>query len=147
MFQVLRNKAKAVKRLNEKQLLKLLFLDRAIKNLIIEYNTDNQLYEQGIDADGESLGEYSLKTIAIKISKGQPTDRVPLKDTGDFYKSFRVVAGKDSFEITANTVKDDSDLIETYGESIIGLTDESKAELIFNLLPLLIHEAKKKLEI
>jgi len=35
-------------------------------DLIIELNTKNQLYDKGINAKGDSIGDYSLYTKAIK---------------------------------------------------------------------------------
>ena len=48
----------------------------------------DQLFTTGEDGDGVSLGNYSPITIKIKKRKGQPTDRITLKDTGAFYDSY-----------------------------------------------------------
>lgn len=95
-------------------------------DLIIELNTKKQLYDRGINSKGESIGDYSLYTKAIKDEKGQIFDHVTLNDTGKFYESFKVyVNSQKDFVITADTIKDTSDLIVDWGREILGLTDES----------------------
>ena len=94
---------------------------------IIDLNTNAQLYEKGIRADGTSLGEYTKNTIAIKEGKGQETGHVTLRDTGDFYASFKVKDTGEEVIITADTQKPDVDLADKYGENILGLTPESLA--------------------
>lgn len=104
------------------------------KSLVIDLNTEKQLYDRGIDSSGRSLasigGGYSPVTIDIKRSKGQPTDRVTLKDTGDFYKTFNVIVERGKVTITADAIKEDTDLIKEWGDDIIGLTDESMGIII-----------------
>jgi hypothetical protein len=104
------------------------------KRLIISLNTEglptSQLYQLGEDSTGRSLGEYSPFTVREKRRKGQPTDRVTLKDTGEFYMSFQVIPFRGGFEITADAEKDDKDLRDVYGEDIIGLNDENLQILI-----------------
>lgn len=136
-----------------KQLLRLLFLDADIQELVIELNTQNQLFEKGIDSEGVSLdsigGGYAPATVFIKTNErtpSQPVDRITLKDTGEFYESFRVLPQSDGILITAETLKDGKDLQIRWGADILGLTEESKKMLIFNLIPLLINEAKKKIK-
>lgn len=95
-------------------------------DLIIELNTKKQLYDRGINSKGESIGDYSLYTKAIKDEKGQIFDHVTLNDTGKFYESFKVyINSQKDFVITADTIKDTSDLIVDWGREILGLTDES----------------------
>lgn len=95
-------------------------------DLIIELNTKNQLYDRGINSKGESIGDYSLYTKAIKDNNGQITDHVTLNDTGAFYESFKVyVNSQKDFVISADTIKDTSDLIVDWGKEILGLTEES----------------------
>lgn len=95
---------------------------------VIRYmNAYDQLFEKGIDRLGEEIWRYrpyTGNTIAIKILKNQPVDRVTLKDTGAFYESLRVKVYSDSFEIYSVDVKA-SDIIEKYGDEILGLTNEN----------------------
>lgn len=105
-------------------------IDREVKDEIIRLITQDQLFSDGVDGDGDSLGEYSNFTKAIKLSKGQRIDHVTLKDTGAFYDSFRIIVNKDSIDVFA----DDSSIYDTpltkmYGLEILGLTEENKGWL------------------
>lgn len=108
---------------------------RSLQHDIIELNTEEQLYERGVDSEGRSLGAYSFvtkyhyKPIAAKEGRDGRTDHVTLKDTGDFYRSFRFKNEKDGFYFEANTIKEDTDLAEVFGKEIIGLTNQSKADV------------------
>ena len=58
---------------------------------IVDMNADEQLYEQGINRLGVDIMDYapySPVTIEIKKALGQPTNRVTLRDEGDFESSF-----------------------------------------------------------
>ncbi len=114
--------------------------DRSIMDLIVKLNTENQLFK-GIRSDGtEITPPYTGYTISIKTEKNQPTDRVTLKDTGDFYESFvAYVDGSKDIIITSNPIKVDefgftTNLIEKYGDKIEGLTEESKVILNSKLI-------------
>ena len=114
---------------------------------IVELNVE-QLYEYGINSLGISIdtyAPYSPYTVRVKNEKGQPTDRVTLRDTGDFHKSFEVVVGPIDFYITATDYKTDM-LIEKYGEKIFGLTSQNKTELAQKYLyPAVMTEINKEL--
>ena len=121
------------------------------KKLIIELNTDEQLFKKGEDSRGISLkrtdstgfGGYSSRTIAIKRSKGQRVSNVTLKDTGAFYESFQVrTLTPTSIEIIANPFKDGESLFDRWGEDIIGLQDESLIILIESIINEFIEETK-----
>jgi hypothetical protein len=72
------------------------------KPLIIDQQTDEQLYK-GKDADSKDITpDYALSTKIVKRKKQQPTDRVTLKDTGDLYRSIKVDAKTNEFIISAN---------------------------------------------
>ena len=95
---------------------------------IVRLNQE-QLYEEGMDAKGFSLGVYSQFTINIKRQKGQRYDHVTLRDTGEFYSTFHVIVYHDAFEIDANDEKDGKALFEVYGEDVMGLTDFNKSRI------------------
>ena len=61
--------------------------------------------------------------------RGQPYNRVTLRDTGDFESSFYIRYSGDSFEITASDGKTD-DLVRKYGKEIFGLNRDNLDELI-----------------
>lgn len=86
----------------------------------------DQLFESGEDGNGESLGEYSATTTAIKRRKGQPTDRITLKDTGFFYSTYSIEPFEGGFVISANgKVSPGVDLLVRYGEDILKPNVES----------------------
>lgn len=115
---------------------------------IVDLNAEEQLYEQGINRLGVEIANYapySPVTIAIKEAKGQPTNRVTLRDEGDFESSFFLEVGDKQFEIKASDFKTE-DLIRKYGRQILGLTDENIAILIWQYIyPDLINEAKTQI--
>jgi len=111
-----------------------LWNDNKVQNYIIELNTEgqptSQLYNLGVDSLGETLGEYSDYTIQFKIEDGQRFDHITLKDTGDFYETFKVKPSKKGFQIIANPVKEDNNLFDEYGKDITGLTEDNKTLLL-----------------
>ena len=140
-MEIVKQLAKRALRLKENQLLRISLKNPRLKERIIQLNTQEQLYKKGIDSEGRKLKSgsfsaiindevYAMRTIFEKELKGQPTDRVTLNDTGDFYNSFRVNATDDEIIITAKTMKQDNDLLEVWGEDILGLTDENLQEII-----------------
>lgn len=97
---------------------------------ILDLNIEDQLFQQGIDSEGQAITPgYSPLTISIKRQKSQPTDRVTLRDTGDFHRSFEMSYGNDAFGIYATDPKSQS-LERKYGKEIFGLTDKSLQEAI-----------------
>lgn len=115
---------------------------------IIDMNGEEQLFEQGVNRLGVSIMDYapySPVTIAIKEAKGQPTNRVTLRDEGDFQSSFYLEVGDKQFEIKASDFKTE-DLIKKYGRQILGLTDENISILIWKyIFPDLMAETKKQI--
>lgn len=115
---------------------------------IIDMNAEEQLFEQGINRLGVEISDYapySPVTIAIKEAKGQPTNRVTLRDEGDFESSFYLEVGDKQFEIKASDFKTE-DLIKKYGRQILGLTDENISILIWKYIsPDLMAETKKQI--
>lgn len=97
------------------------------EHIILDMNSEEQLFEQGINRDGDSIDSYmpyTSVTLSIKKEKGQPTGRVTLRDSGDFHHSFYIEYGEDGFEIDADDMKTAS-LIKKYGDKILGLTDDN----------------------
>lgn len=85
---------------------------------------------QGIKGNSQNITpSYRPKTIQIKQLKGQPTNRVTLKDTGDFYQGFEIVYFNDRFVIDSEDEKAES-LENKYGLDIFGLTDRNIQETI-----------------
>jgi len=136
--------AKRVSKLRSEVLFRVIFSINEIKEEIIYLNTQEQLFEKGIDSEGVRLDVargygYANVTKKIKAQKGQPTDRITLKDTGEFYQSFRVDVREGVITINADAQKDDTNLFDEWGVDILGLTEES----IKRLKPLVIENYKK----
>lgn len=112
---------------------------------IVKLNTDDQLFNRGVYFDGSPISRsvpYRPLTISIKQSKGQPTDRVTLRDTGDFHNSFEVVTDEDEFYITA-TDKKTSSLTYKYSDDIFGLTEDNVNKVASEIvLPALLDKLR-----
>lgn len=134
------------KKLTDEKLWKFALNDRFTQDEIIRLNTIDQLYNEGIDSNGESLGIYQPFTIQVKQRKGQPTDRVTLYDEGDFYRSFVVIVHPDAFEIDADDFsKYDRPLFEVYGDDVAGLTDFNKRRIQQVILVKMIDYVRRTL--
>jgi hypothetical protein len=138
--------------LNEKDALKVVTDNKSIQYQAIRLNRNVQLYEQGVGVDGRSLRSpfargrdvYSRETMRIKEEKGQPTDRVTLRDKGAFYQTFNTKLMNGELYLTANTIKDREDLQDKFGQ-VVGLTTESKNELIKQAKPIVLTYIKSKI--
>ena len=112
---------------------------------ICELNSEQQLYDYGVNALGVDISDYqpyAPLTIGIKRSKGQPSDRVTLRDNGDFHGSFFVKFGSDGLAMDTTDSKRDK-LVRKYGKQIFGLTPESKTYVSNEILkPELLDEIK-----
>jgi hypothetical protein len=87
---------------------------------IIKFNTDQ--LDSGQASDGSEVQpSYRPSTIERKKRKGQPYDRVTLKDEGDFHASFFVRFGSDQKRVY---------LERKYGTDIYGLSPENLGQLI-----------------
>lgn len=71
---------------------------------------------------------YTSYTTKLKQLRGQPTDRVTLKDDGDFYRSVYVIFKANHLELWAKDRKT-MKLSLKYGREIFGLTQDSIIEL------------------
>ena len=121
-MEALINALNNLKGLNLNEVMAIVYEEPAFQQLVGKLNTEQQLY-LGIDSTGASLGEYAPSTIVYKKRKNQPTDRVTLKDTGDFY-NFDIIIDEDGFIITSFDSKT-SKLVDRYGNDIFGITDEN----------------------
>jgi hypothetical protein len=103
--------------------------------VLTDLNTQDQLFQKGINSKGTSLpGPYAPFTIEYKRFRGQPTDRITLRDSGDFYEGFFVNATKFPIEIDSRDSKR-NDLVQEWGVDIFGLTDSSQSEFNKHILP------------
>ena len=152
-FKELRDKIASI---NENVLINTILSRKEYQDFIINRNTQVQLFELNIDSQGVKLAAnrsgYSDNTLRISQEEGRPKrgrDRVDLHDTGDYYKSHAVDIGSlkdDYFTMISDAQKDDTDLVDEWGD-ILGLTDESMNALsvfiLVEFLPLLLEEIQK----
>lgn len=122
-----------------------LFQNAEFRKLIIDLNTIDQLYNQGVDSRGVSLGDYTAYTKSLKQQKGEIYDHITLKDTGEFYNSFRIIFTGDALQIIANPIKDDTNLFKEFGIDIVGLTEDSMSVVITKALQLIKPYIKQQL--
>lgn len=111
---------------------------------IAEFNR-RQMFS-GVRSTGTEIKpDYAPLTVLIKDQKGQPSDRVTLKDTGQFYDNIFVDVNSDTFEIDSNDAKSEA-LKKKYGNRIFGLTPESRGEYVqYHFFPALRDSITKKL--
>lgn len=108
---------------------------------------EQQMYE-GKDSKGEPItldgGGYAETTIRWKKEKGQPTDRVTLKDTGDLYNSLQATVDEKTFSMKGDTPYE-KELIERTGEQVYGLDEDSRQQFADNVtLPAIKSIFKEK---
>lgn len=119
-----------------------------------------RLYEKGTTAEGEKLrtdfakssnkrlkgekGFYSKNTERIKKGKGQTIDRVTLKDTGEFYESFKTTF-KTDLDVSADfrdiylNFQDSFNSENEFEQAILDISDEEK-EILFDKMWPIIEE-------
>lgn len=104
----------------------------------------DQMFD-GRRGDGQQiLPRYTQATVRIKRRRGQPTDRVTLRDTGDFHDSIVIDYGSDSFQYDATDEKR-ARLTRKYGNGIFGLDDQSLSDLIGRVREPIIREMQKRI--
>jgi len=94
---------------------------------------------------GVSLGDYTAYTKSLKQQKGERYDHITLKDTGEFYNSFRIIFTGDALQIIANPIKDDTNLFKEFGIDIVGLTEDSMSVVTTKALQLIKPYIKQQL--
>lgn len=102
------------------------------KEVILKMITEEQLYNLGIEGRGIEIWSYqpyTASTVKRKRKKGQPYDRVTLKDTGKFYLSLDIQFDDSGFYVTSSDEKANA-LLEKYGKTIFRLTNENLKTLL-----------------
>ena len=93
---------------------------------------------------GESIvPEYTSTTKRIKSIKGQPIDRVTLKDTGAFHKSIKFEVSKTITQLNATDPK--TDKLEAKYQNILGLSESTDTFVIENIIERVNPKLFKKL--
>lgn len=126
------------------------FLDDGLKDEILANEhiicdmVADQMYS-GYDGRGKKIEpEYTPFTVSIKRQKGQPTDRVTLRDTGDFHSSLRVEFDEGGFYVTSDDSKA-AELLEKYGTNIFRLSNQNLTILIREYIRPVFAEKLKEL--
>ena len=155
MFGRLTDLINNVSKLDENKILINIISVDNIERYILDLNRIDQIFEDGVNAFGDSLGVYSARTegdnegrsFTVRNSDGNSTTREKkfggqrfLYDTGEMFRSFDVVIDDGGFTITADTEKGEVNYEEKY--RILGLTDESKSQLSKRILPMVVREVK-----
>lgn len=91
--------------------------------------------QAGQDSQGQQIRPaYTPFTKRMKREKGQPTDRVTLKDTGDFYAKQYAAFKADHLEIRSRDKKSPA-LVEKYGSAIFGLARPAVESVAYRIKP------------
>ncbi len=100
-------------------------------NLIVkDIQVNKQLFDKGENAKGSIIRPaYTPITISLKKAKGQPTDRVTLKDTGVFYFSIDIIAN-DTELVIESSLSYSKYLIDKYGDDILGIQEDFLKEFL-----------------
>ncbi len=100
----------------------------------------------GLNSQEENIRPpYTARTVQIKKRKGQPTDRVTLRDTGSFYREIFVDVRDRTF-VTDSADEKAGKLIEKYGGTIFGLGKSRRAEYVQeSLRPVFVKNVKTAL--
>jgi hypothetical protein len=118
------------------------------KKLIVEYNADEQMYKLGENSKGSMIRPaYKKTTIRLKKRKGQPTNRVTLRNTGKFHKTLKVVPYDDYLEISSD-LEYSKYLLAKYGDDILGIQEELLKDFVkLYIVPNIEEQAKKDFKI
>lgn len=120
---------------------------KANQTKILNWNRNEQLFRDGIDNEGKKIWRYAPMTVELKILSRKPYDRVTLRQTGAYHKSFYIIFTDDSFKIFAKDKKTPLILdpqIPGRGPKTLGLTPSNQKRLVDEILkPGLQEEIRK----
>lgn len=136
------------------------FLIDGINDAIVRFIT-TRLFQEGttgdnveLETDRSRLYPYSDFTVNEKSIKGQPIDRVTLKDTGKFYDSIFVKVERNGFIVGGDFLKETNHIFvnfqnlypnqSEFEKSVLSLSENEFEQLLKNYiiteLPKLINE-------
>lgn len=113
-----------------------------------------QLWRHGVDREGKVIrtyravrpAVYARATIRIKRGIGQPHNRVTLRQTGAFYRSFRIKVYSTQWAIDARFQKRRGNIAAHLDTSkVLGLTGENTRRLKNHMRPLLFNKLRRKI--
>lgn len=105
---------------------------------------------QGLDRDENRITnlvtgspDYAPRTVEIKSAKGQPTNRITLKDTSDYYSGMKLEAAGEKYRIYS--VDEKADLLDvTYSPLGLGMT--ARIEWLKQLKPEFLKTIKGQMK-
>jgi hypothetical protein len=102
------------------------------EQILVDQQTDGQM-DKGKDSNSISfIPDYATSTKNIKRSKGQPTNRVTLKDTGALYNSITIQANTTNAVISAGVAYFGFLVSHYETNSILGIQDEAMKEFLID---------------
>ena len=122
-FNILANLKKAIVEIEQSVYPTLKDVLNAYSSALKEIQNQDQLYNKGQNSKTISIvPSYAKSTIDYKLKKGQPIDRVTLKDSGKFYDSVVFYANSTSLIIEASA-EYTKFLTSKYGIDIFGVQE------------------------
>lgn len=124
--------------------------NKTIQAQILDKIFEGQIYSQGVDGAGVSLGNYSPRTIEYKtriaggLGYDTRSDHVTLKDTGELYASAKFKNEPKQFVIAADLKKEDTDFWAMYPD-LLKTTPDTKEFIAELILPGTIEGIKKQI--
>lgn len=144
--------ANNLRKLSKDKATKEVISSKEIQMEAIHLNKDIQLFEKGVDVFGNGMRSrrarpsevYTDFTIAMKKEKGQPYDRVTMRDTGLLYSTFKTKIVALELMLSANTIKEGKDLQKAFGQ-FVGLDEYSIEKLVEKSKPIIFDYVKKSI--
>lgn len=94
-----------------------------VKEEILNLIRDEQLMEEGVDANNDIIGTYSYLTEVLSGGRKRMGDPYNLNDTGAFFRSMFIKVLSDSILIDADSAKMEDQ--NWWSVDILGLTEEN----------------------
>ena len=94
-----------------------------VKEKILNLIRDEQLMEEGVDANNDIIGTYSYLTEVLSGGRKRMGDPYNLNDTGAFFRSMFIKVLSDSILIDADSAKMEDQ--NWWSVDILGLTEEN----------------------
>lgn len=109
-----------------------------IENAELIENLNRDQLSEGLRSDGSVLPDYS----PVSVLMGKPPGPIRLFDEGDFYEGINLSVFDDTIRFEGEDPKTEM-LMSRYGNMILGLTEESKQELINIVKPRIISKLRE----
>lgn len=144
MFDVIKRVCQNISLLDRDRILMEIFDKPDIQEFVIRLQK-TQMYDEGIDSKGITLGDYSEASVKIF---GKRPGHIQVYDTGQFYESIKIKNEPDQKIIEANTIKvawDGAvDLLDRWA-NLLGLTENSLSQLREYVKPIFIEIVRKNI--